>query len=353
MFVGGFLGAGKTTLILKAAETLRAQGQRVAVIMNDQDAALVDTLQSQANDFPTSEVAGGCFCCRFSDLLDAADQLASYRPEIIFAEPVGSCVDLSATILQPLLAFHRDKFRVAPLTVLLDPLTAARLDSGELPGDTQFLIRNQIAEADLLCVTKKDIHGELPQLSVPVDFHLSAQRGDAVQAWLNEVLSSKRVTGARLLDVDYDRYAEAEAALGWLNLHAEIRLDAAASPALIAGPLLDQLNGALTAGGIEIAHLKIFDRAATGWVRASISSNGDEPQPQGDILAEAAIDHQLAINLRAIVDPESLRDLVTRALQEFGSQIRILHLRAFRPSRPVPEHRFTTRANQEAFLQDR
>jgi hypothetical protein len=42
------------------------------------------------------------------------------RPEVIFAEPVGSCVDLAATVLRPLLVMKRT-IRVAPLTVLVDP----------------------------------------------------------------------------------------------------------------------------------------------------------------------------------------------------------------------------------------
>src|SRR5438128_6554186 len=94
VLIGGFLGAGKTTLIMRAAALLSRQGTRVAVITNDQDVGLVDTMLSNARDFATREVAGGCFCCRFSDLLEAADQLLAYRPDVIFAEPVGSCVDI-------------------------------------------------------------------------------------------------------------------------------------------------------------------------------------------------------------------------------------------------------------------
>jgi G3E family GTPase len=34
--IGGFLGAGKTTAILKIAQHLRSRGQRVGLITNDQ-----------------------------------------------------------------------------------------------------------------------------------------------------------------------------------------------------------------------------------------------------------------------------------------------------------------------------
>ena len=44
ILVGGFLGAGKTTLLVRAAELLRKEGLSVALITNDQDQGLVDTL---------------------------------------------------------------------------------------------------------------------------------------------------------------------------------------------------------------------------------------------------------------------------------------------------------------------
>ncbi|MDQ2710651.1 MAG: hypothetical protein M3Y24_00195 [Acidobacteriota bacterium] len=340
VFVGGFLGAGKTTLIIKSAEMLREKGLRVGVITNDQDAGLVDTFHSQSQNFPTSEVAGGCFCCRFSDLLDAADRLAASRPQVIFAEPVGSCVDLSATILQPLLAWHSEAYRLAPLTVLLDPADATRLECGELHPDVEFLLHNQIAEADLLCLTKSDLGSGPPHLSFPIDFHLSARSGAGVEAWIDEVLASSRVVGAHLLDVDYGRYARAEAALGWLNLHADLYLHTSASPSLVVGPLLDRLESRLTADGIEITHLKLFDKASSGWIKVSISSNGAEPLLDGDLLAESSRYHQLVVNLRALADPEVLRSVVLRTFEELGGQLHIRHLGAFRPAAPVPEHRF-------------
>ncbi len=40
--VGGFLGAGKTTLILKAAKLLQSRGVKVAAVLNDQGDDLVD-----------------------------------------------------------------------------------------------------------------------------------------------------------------------------------------------------------------------------------------------------------------------------------------------------------------------
>ena len=344
VFVGGFLGAGKTTLILKAAELLKASGQRPAVIMNDQDAGLVDTQHALTHHIDAREVSGGCFCCRFSDLMAAADQLVDYGPDVILAEPVGSCIDLSATILQPLRALHQGRYRLAPLTVLLDPEMVDRVQRNEVPPEIAYLVRNQLAEADLLCLTKCDRYTRAPELSFPLDFQLSARTGEGVGEWLDEILATTRVVGAHLLEVDYGQYGAAEAALGWLNVHADVQLSEAASPSMFSGPLLDQVEHALTGANISIAHLKIFDRSSSGWIKASICANGQEPVPEGDLLAEPARDHELAINLRAVADPVQLEDIIRQALVGVAGRVQIRHLGAFRPAQPTPEHRFAHRA---------
>ena len=121
IMIGGFLGAGKTTAILRLAAHLKAQGLRVGLITNDQARGLVDTARAKADHWPVEEIAGGCFCCRFDSLVEASRRLAeAARPDVFIAEPVGSCTDLSATILQPV----KDKYPeidLAPLTVLADP----------------------------------------------------------------------------------------------------------------------------------------------------------------------------------------------------------------------------------------
>ncbi len=340
MLVGGFLGAGKTTLILRASALLRRRNLRVGVILNDQDGGLVDTGAARAEGLEAREVAGGCFCCRFSDLMAAAGELAAYDPDVIFAEPVGSCMDLSATILQPLKVLHGARYRLSPLTVLLDPVAAQRWAGGHMDADVRYLFQNQLAEADLVCLTKQDLFPDPCPLPIPVDFRLCAAIGEGVAEWLREVLEGRRAAGARILDIDYDRYAEAEAALGWLNLQAEVELHEARSPAALAGPLLDELEERLTRAQIQIAHLKIFDRTASGWLKVGICTNGALPVPTGDLLADPERFHELAVNLRALAAPEHLEEVARRALKEIPGTVRLRYARAFRPTPPKPEYRF-------------
>ena len=106
VLAGGFLGAGKTTLLIAASRLLRGRGVRTAMILNDQGGELVDTALASTAGFEADEVTGACFCCRFSDFVRRAEGLLKHEPQVIFAEPVGSCMDISATILQPLKKFY-------------------------------------------------------------------------------------------------------------------------------------------------------------------------------------------------------------------------------------------------------
>ena len=135
ILVGGFLGAGKTTLIGRVAQRLAEQGKRVGLITNDQATGLVDSQLLRQGEWSVAEVAGSCFCCNFNGFIDAVKKVGvEGRADVVFAEPVGSCADLSATILQPLKQYWRSEVRVSPLTVLADPARLAAILKGEDGG---------------------------------------------------------------------------------------------------------------------------------------------------------------------------------------------------------------------------
>src|SRR5207237_1125181 len=128
IMIGGFLGAGKTTAISRLARSYAGRGQKVGLVTNDQAQDLVDTNSLRAQGFPVEEVAGACFCCRFDDLVDRVGQLEQKdRPDVILAEPVGSCTDLVATVVQPLKDLYGQRFEVAPYAVLFKPSHGLRI----------------------------------------------------------------------------------------------------------------------------------------------------------------------------------------------------------------------------------
>src|SRR5438552_6741068 len=164
IMLGGFLGAGKTTAMARLARHYMDQGKRVGLVTNDQAQDLVDTHSLRAQGFAVEEVAGACFCCKFNDLLDKVESLqASSRPQVILAEPVGSCTDLVATVVQPLKDLYGDRFRVAPYPVLFKPSHGLKIlrnekDAGFSPR-AAYIFRKQLEEADAILINRLD---ELP-----------------------------------------------------------------------------------------------------------------------------------------------------------------------------------------------
>jgi hypothetical protein len=337
--LGGFLGSGKTTLIVSAARMLQSHGMRAAAVLNDQGDELVDTRFVREHDIAADQVTGGCFCCRFSDLADALERLREYQPDVIFAEAVGSCTDISATTLQPLKRDYGDRFRLAPFSVLVDPRRAQDLMRPDADPDLAFLFRNQVAEADLVCFTKSDLQEKVPDLpGLPVR-SLSAKTGQGVAEWMDEVLAGELAAGGKLLEIDYERYARAEAALSWFNCRAVVRLRAPLSPAMLLGPLLDRIRDRAIAAGFRIAHLKFMDDCATGYIKAGACANDDEPSVEGTLAASTAAVHELLLNIRAVAEPDELRGIVEGELANLAGDVDISSLQCFRPAAPKPELR--------------
>ena len=340
VFIGGFLGAGKTTLILAGARELERRGLRTAVILNDQSDSLVDTQLTRSQGMAAGEVTGGCFCCRFSELMRVVDDLRNHQPQVIFAEPVGSCTDISATTLQPIRSVFAGDYQLAPFTVLVDPARARALLAPDADPNLAFLFRKQLEEADLVCFTKSDLYPDTPGLPAGrITRQVSARTGQGVAAWLDELLSGELAAGTRVLDIDYEQYARAEASLAWLNLEATLQLAIAQSPAMILGPLLDRLDQQLTAARIPIVHLKATDDTPEGFLKAALCANGQTPSVEGALDASPARQHHLLVNLRAAAPPERVREIVEAEFEGLGGGVTHLRISCFQPAAPRPEHR--------------
>ncbi len=336
--VGGFLGSGKTTLIMAAARLLERRGLRSAVILNDQGVELVDIRNARMQGMQAREVTGGCFCCRLSDLITEIEALRSFSPDVIFTEPVGSCTDISATVLGPLKAEFQH-YRVAPFTVLVDPMRAAALLSEGADPDFSFLFEKQLQEADVVCISKADLYPDATGIPGMEVHRVSAVTGVGVAEWLDEILGGTLEAGRTILDIDYQRYAEAEAALAWLNLSFAFEPSVPIAPAQIVGPFLDGLDQALTAARIPIVHMKLFCNSAVGWLKAAICANEEEPKVEGQLDASPAREHELLLNLRAKGDPEEVRRIVAEQLLKLDGKPSDVRMDCFSPSPPKPERR--------------
>lgn len=357
--IGGFLGAGKTTALQAAAAELSKRGLRIGVITNDQGTEIVDTRVMRHLNIPTREIGGGCFCCKFNDLVEQAEQIIDQeQPEIILAEAVGSCTDLSATVYQPLRKYYGHRFDLAPLTILVEPQRVHLLLSenrNEFPGPVHYLFKKQLAEADLIVLNKLDTIEDVQAAEVtkilgslagiPV-LGMSALTHIGVPEWVN-VLLNERGAGKRVLDINYETYARAEAALGWLNATVDVTATHEFSPNEFAGALLERFQRGAVDAGMNIAHVKILVATITDTDRIALTENGGKAQWSGRGILPAGSNMSLTINARVHASPEDLsrlsQDALAASAGEFGVNAKLAHLESFSPLPPKPRYRMTER----------
>jgi G3E family GTPase len=356
--IGGFLGAGKTTAMARLARHYLGRGWKVGLVTNDQAQDLVDTTSLRAQGFPVEEVAGACFCCRFDDLVERVGRLeGSERPDVILAEPVGSCTDLVATVVQPLRDLYGERFEVAPYPVLFKPSHGLRIlknEGGGFSPKAAYIFRKQLEEADAIVINRIDeltpaAVTELAGLvaraypGVPI-LRLSAKTGQGFEA-LTELLDQQGHFGRKILDIDYDTYAEGEAELGWLNAGVRVTAPRPFDLDALLLAVVSRLRAAFAGTGAEVAHLKAIGLHDVSFGVANLVSSAALPElslPSHGRVPEA----EVIVNARVAADPadleEKVRETVRAVCREQGAVAEFDSLQSFRPGRPQPTHRYAT-----------
>ncbi len=361
IMIGGFLGAGKTTTISRLARRFQLQGKNVVIVTNDQATDLVDTNMLRSQGFDVGEVAGSCFCCNFNELTNTVERFGTvHRPDVILAEPVGSCTDLVATVIRPLQQVYSQPFDIAPYGVIVKPSHGAkilrRVAKGGFSPQAQYIFHKQIEEADFVIVNRIDelAASEVEELATLLDqqypgrpiVKMSAKTGQGFDNFC-EHLDRQGEFGRRLMEVDYDVYAEGEAELGWLNSQLTIESASAFDLDQLLLSLLRRLRDELGRIAAETAHLKVIGLWEGFYGVANLVSSSTEPVlslPSACRTTHADV----VINARVAIDPDILADLLqsTVAFEStaIGANVTIKTLQSFRPGRPVPTHRILDNA---------
>ncbi|MDR2119558.1 MAG: cobalamin synthesis protein P47K [Tannerella sp.] len=354
VFAGGFLGAGKTTLLWEAARRLINKGVRTGLITNDQAPGLVDTALLQRQGLKVAEVCGSCFCCNFGGLTDAIGSIgAEVEADVIIAEPVGSCTDLSATILQPLKQYMSRELAVAPFSALADPErleSVLRGDTAGLHADAAYIFRKQLEESDIIVVAKSDTldAGALASLlertreAFPAStvMAVSAVSGHGVDEWTDLVLK-RTDAGRRIVQVDYDVYAHGEAVLGWLNATVQLKGKAADWDAFTRD-FLSQLAQRFDGKKYAVGHVKAILEHEDRYIVGNLTGRAHTLSLRNS--AGTGDTARLTVNARVETSPETLDALVRETLADATRdrcESTPLAWRCLQPGRPNPTHRFT------------
>lgn len=157
--ISGFLGAGKTTLMLRLLEEAREQGRRAAVISNEFGALGIDQALLSGASTAIVELEGGCVCCQLSnDLRDTVVRLReAVDPDIFLVETSGL-----ALASETLLTFWRDPLR-AWISDDIGIVVVSALQVLER-RDIEGTFEHQLGAADLIVLNKVDL---VPPESLP------------------------------------------------------------------------------------------------------------------------------------------------------------------------------------------
>ena len=348
ILVGGFLGAGKTSMMRSAAEVLKKQGNRVGLITNDQASNLVDTSYLAGEGNIVTEVSGSCFCCNFPGFAQAFEKTAQMiNGGITIAEPVGSCTDLSATIVQPIKDKYADQVDLAPLTVMADP-RRLKFILDQKKATANYIMTKQFDEADIILINKIDLLSadELKDLVSRTKENFtnakvmtcSVKEGTGVKDWLDYIMSVQ-VTGQNLAEVDYDLYGAGEAAYGWMNATYQFASDGE-DFADKADKLLNALASAFEEERVAVGHVKfLLNSKAHQWMGNITIDAATATLVDEDCSIEES---SLTVNARAEIKPGQLQKIVLGIMDDLFDQYEITgtNVRCLIPGYPNPTYHY-------------
>ncbi len=276
---------------------------------------------------------------------------------MILAEPVGSCTDLVATVIQPIRQLFDAEFKIAPYAVILKPSHGKRIlqhrQSAGFSPKAAYIFTKQIEEADLVLLNRvdelsEDESDELESLvrqhvpDTPV-LRISAKTGAGFEE-LTDWLDRDGDFGRRLLDIDYDTYADGEAELGWLNSSLRVSSKTEFQLDELLLQIIERLRQVLEAASAETAHLKAIGLWEGFFGVANLVSRHSPAElslPSNCNVTSADV----IVNARVACDPDELRStvlaIVTEVVQTMGATAEFRNTQSFRPGRPVPTHRVT------------
>jgi G3E family GTPase len=356
LMVGGFLGAGKTTAIARLAASYTSAGKTVALVTNDQAYDLVDTHTLRSQGYEVGEVPGACFCCNFDDLIETISGLSeSSVPDIVIAEPVGSCTDLVATVIEPMKDLFGDRFELGPLVVLLKPehgkkILGAAGRRGFSPK-AEYIFLKQLEEADAIVINKVDkltpaeqselmkrVNEKFPEIPA---VYASGRDGTNMEQVI-ELFEQPPRRRSTMMDVDYDTYAVGEAELGWFNCKIDAKAAEKFSLDDLALNLVENIGSKIGGLGCEVAHLKVIAQTMQSNAVANLVSSGGNAELS--LASEVSVtEAELVVNARVAASPEQLEATVEDVAQSLGRILGVAlvlsNVQCFRPAKPTPTHR--------------
>jgi len=327
VFLGGYLGAGKTTLAYHVARALSKQGKSVSVVMNDQGNVLVDTQFMKNAGVDVREVVGACFCTKFDEFVKSARSLVAFgKPDVIIAEPIGTSTSLMASVINPMKTLYKDEFQVSPLFVVVDgprALEDARRQEDLGLGSKKMISVHQMHEAEVIVISKIDLLSEEGRAAVVREVGRQVPDAEIIEfssidqrnvSSILKIIDSDRETAKQAPEVDQRIFSKEKAAMGWYS--ASCRISSGASKVDTYDLLMRMMKEiAKRFKTDDIAHVKIFLNSPSACAKISLVEDSIQVDDlKGGRYFEGVA--ELVLNSRVRSPPEPLRSSIEAVMDE-------------------------------------
>ena len=155
----GFLGAGKTSLMMALTKHHSAHHAPAAMISNDlgEGVTLADhRLALLSGVEHAAEITGECICYCHDVLTARLDAFFDAGCELVVSDIPGFGVGALEHVYHGLNLAQPGRYDLAPFTVVVEPERAAALRDGT-GGDLAEIMQAQLMEADLIVLNKCDL----------------------------------------------------------------------------------------------------------------------------------------------------------------------------------------------------
>jgi G3E family GTPase len=153
--IAGFLGCGKTTLLLKLSRKIAGEGERkIALVVNEIGEIPVDGKVFEESGMQVKDIGGGCICCEVAATFAKTIYrlYKDFKPDHVLVEPTGVAVPHQVK-LAARMGGRDAKIDIGPAIVLFDATRPAELLDMDMLGQ---LVTTQIKDADVIAISKVD-----------------------------------------------------------------------------------------------------------------------------------------------------------------------------------------------------
>ena len=333
--VSGFLGAGKTTLMMALTKTYAARYGKAAMISNDlgEGVTLADHKLAQLGGCRAEQIAGACICFCLDLLTERLEARFAEGCELVVSDIPGFGVGAQEHVYHGLTGAYPGQVELAPFTVLIEPHRLDQLREGRA-GDLGFILDAQLREADLIVLSKCDLLDEAaraeetawlarqyPQARI---LPISAVTGEGLDALCLSLREGE--ASLRRPDVDYDADGLQDAMGSLSEYYLQYRAlvccgDFDGSAYLT--ELAEEIRGKLRELGCDAPHLKLLAWGPEGDYGKADLLGADRPVELPHRFARPCTDLAVLLNASAVCPDGTLDRLIGEAVKTVSDRYQL------------------------------